>query len=138
MELTWEDISKKLSDAADYTVKETEKLTGMAKLKYKAANEKSKLNSLYQSLGRLKYAESLGEESEEGAYETIVAQISETLAEIKKMETEMASLRSWRLCVGCGAKIGSDMAFCPKCGTKQQPIAAEPAAEETAENGEEA
>ena len=30
MEFNWEDISKKISNAADYTVKKTEKLTAMA------------------------------------------------------------------------------------------------------------
>ena len=125
MELTWEDITKKLSGAADYTVRETEKLTGMAKLKYKAANEKNRLSTLYRSLGSLTYARTQGDAVGEGEEEALIAQITEALAALARLEEEMASLRSWKLCVGCGAKIGADVTFCPKCGTRQQPLSAE-------------
>ena len=126
MELTWEEISKKLSGAADYTVRETEKLTGMAKLKYKAANEKNRLSTLYRSLGSLVYARTRGEAVENGAEDALIAQITEALAALAKLEAEMSVLRSWKLCVGCGTKIGAEMAFCPKCGTRQ-PAPAAPA-----------
>jgi len=131
MEL-WDDISRKLSNAADYTVKETEKLTSIAKIKYKLTGEKNKLDLLYQSVGKLKYNEYIGEESSQEFYEGLFKQIDEVLAEITSLEKKYAQLKNYKLCSSCGAKIGRDMLYCPKCGTKQD----ESAAQNTEQNEE--
>ena len=52
----WNDLSKTIYNAADYTVKGTEKLTGIAKLKYKINALKTKLDLYYKSIGELKYS----------------------------------------------------------------------------------
>lgn len=125
MEFNWEDISKKLSDAADYTVKQTEKLTSMAKLEYRLASAKNKLNLLYQNMGKMKYAEMSGESVSETAFDEICGKIRELTLVIARMEGELAKLRNYRRCIACGAKITNEMAFCPRCGTRQEPVAEE-------------
>lgn len=129
MDFNWEDISKKLTSAADYTVKQTEKLTSMAKLEYRLASAKNKLNLLYQGMGKMKYAEMSGESVSETAYEEICGKIRELTLVIARMEEELAKLRNYRRCIACGAKITNEMAFCPKCGTRQEPVAEEETAE---------
>ena len=126
----WGEISKKLNSAADYTAKETEKLTGIAKISYKLSGAKTKLSGLYQNLGKLKYNELRGNEPEEGAYEALIAQIDELNAEITQMETELGVLRNYKFCIACGTKLRGEMVYCPKCGAKQIPLDAEPADEE--------
>lgn len=122
MEFNWEEISKKITNAADYTVRQTEKLTAMARLEYKLANTKNKLNQLYQNLGKLKFSEIAGEEIAPDVYAVQYDKIVSMLTSIEEMEVELAKLRNYRFCIACGAKIGNDMIFCPKCGTRQTPV----------------
>lgn len=129
----WGEITKKLNSAADYTAKETEKLTGIAKISYKLSGAKTKLSGLYQNLGKLKYNELRGNQPEEGAYEALIAQIDELNAEITQMETELGVLRNYKFCIACGTKLRGEMVYCPKCGAKQIPLDAEPAEEAPAE-----
>ncbi len=129
MEITWEDISRKLTDAADYTVKKTEKLTAIAKLEYKLANKKNKLNLLYQNLGKVKYSEMAGDAVDEIAYRELQEKIRCMLYTIERMEEQLAYLRNYRFCIACGAKIGNDMCYCPKCGTRQVPVEEDEASE---------
>lgn len=118
----WDSFSKTVSDAADYTVKEAGKLTGIAKLKYRIASTRARLDTLYASVGRLKYEEHKGAApTDANSYDELFARISTLEAEIVKFENELAKLRNVRLCVACRSVIGIDMTFCPRCGAKQPP-----------------
>ncbi|MDD6799718.1 MAG: hypothetical protein PUE85_04795 [Firmicutes bacterium] len=138
MEL-WDDISKKISEAADYTVKETEKLTLIAKLKYKLSSVKNKKDLLYQSVGKLKYEEIvLGKETSEELYDGFFSQITEASDEIAELENTIARLSNRKICEACGYKLTKEMAFCPKCGAKrpdeQPPKTGETQTEDADEN----
>ena len=113
-----------------------EKLTAMAKLEYKLANVKNKLDLLYRNLGKVKFGEMAGDEVEESAYRELFDDIAQKLITIEQMEEELAKLRNYRFCVACGSKINNDMAFCPKCGTRQQPMEDEEVAVEDAPEAE--
>jgi hypothetical protein len=118
----WDSFSKTVSDAADYTVKEAGKLTGIAKLKYRIASTRARLDTLYAGVGRLKYEEQKGTApSGANSYDELFAKIETLEAEIVKNENELAKLRNVRLCVACRSVIGIDMTFCPRCGAKQPP-----------------
>ena len=121
----WNDISKKINEAADYTVRETEKLTGIAKLKYKLMNQRSLLSSQYEQIGRLHYSElhndTQSAEPVDNSAEIaeLCSKVDETLAEIRAAENELAVLKNVKTCSQCGVKIDREMAFCPRCGAKQ-------------------
>lgn len=116
----WDNFSKTVSDAADYTVKEAGKLTGIAKLKYKLASARARLDTLFADMGRIKYDELKGTaDSGVEPYGDLTAKIDALKIEIEKCENELAKLKNVRLCVACRSVIGIDMAFCPRCGAKQ-------------------
>jgi|GEM_PF-538580 hypothetical protein len=116
----WDNFSKTVSDAADYTVKEAGKLTGIAKLKYKAAAARARLDTLYANMGKLKYEELRGAGlTDENAYNELTAKIDALKTEVEQYENEIAKLKNVRICVACRSVIGIDMAFCPRCGAKQ-------------------
>jgi len=109
-----------VSEAADYTVKEAGKLTGIAKLKYKIATTNARLDTLFAKVGRLKYGEAKGDATDFGClYCELFEQIDTLETDIRNFEDELAKLKNERLCVACRSVIGLDMAFCPRCGAKQ-------------------
>ncbi len=119
----WGELGKKISNAAsnaaDYTVKETEKLTNIAKAKYKLSNLKNKLDQLYRNVGELCYDKHTGESAEEVSFDELFSEIAETLEEIDKLELYIAKLRCDNVCEKCGSKLNRDMLFCPRCGHRQ-------------------
>lgn len=115
----WNDFTRKLTDAADFTVKEAEKLTGSAKIKFDIAVLEKHVEDIYTDIGKLRYDEIKNSTDNS---EKILADASEidTITErLEAMKVEYASLRNYKLCPGCGAKIDRDVMFCPKCGKPQ-------------------
>lgn len=121
----WNDISKRISEAVDYTAKETEKLTGIAKVKYKLLNLRSKRSDLYKEIGKLHYTELRSVPTDEGVIDNTIEiaglcdAVTAINSEISKAEEELAGLLKCKLCISCGTRIKRDMDYCPKCGTKQ-------------------
>lgn len=122
----WDNLSKTVSDAADYTVKEAGKLTGIAKLKYKISTVRARLDTMYVKIGRLKYSESKGTADDSGcSYNELFETIDSLEAELVGYENELAKLKNERLCIACRSVIGLDMSFCPRCGAKQPEVTQE-------------
>ena len=119
----WEDISKKVGDAASAVGRGAEKLTDIAKLKYAISVRQGKLEKIFESIGSLKY-----DEYKDGADNSEV--VSELLRDADAVNAELADLRE-RLsertgsprCANCGAKLVKGCSFCPSCGKKQTPDA---------------
>lgn len=121
----WNDITKILYEAVDYTAKEAEKLTGVAKIKYKLINLNSKKSSLYEEIGKLRYEELRSVPTQDGVIDNTVeiAGLCDAVAaldkDIKAAYEELTALKQEKTCASCGAKIKKDMAYCPRCGRKQ-------------------
>ena len=129
----WNDLSRKITDAANVTVKETEKLTGIAKLRYKLSGAKNKLGLLYQGIGKLKFEEeTMGKETPAELYEGLFAQVAEVIAEMDAIKEELAKIGNYKYCPSCGQKLSREMLFCPNCGQKQPEMKTEPAPESPA------
>lgn len=129
----WSELSKKIASAADYTAKETEKFTSIAKIKYKISGLKSKRDQLYKSIGKMKYAEYCGESTDEISYNEMLEAIKEIQSEIRALEEQIALLKKYRICPTCRTKIDRDMLFCPRCGARVAPDK-----DEDAENADDA
>ena len=116
----WDDVYKKMATAADYTAKETSKLTEIAKLKYSLMREKSNLEEAYKKLGKLYYAQMKDGELDEHKISVAYDKIEKSRIEIEKIEEAICIAKNIKLCDKCKAKIEKDMSFCPKCGAKQE------------------
>mgnify|MGYP000848137675 CR=1 FL=1 len=114
----WDNFSKTVSDAAEYTVKEAGKLTGWAKLKYKLSASRARLDTFLAALGSVKYNEVKGAAADANVNE-LIRNIDALKAEIEAYENEIAKLKNVRICAACRQAIALDMAFCPRCGAKQ-------------------
>lgn len=115
----WQEFTRSVSDAANQTVKEAEKLTDMAKVKYRIASLKTKLDETYVTVGQLRYAESRGERVANEMYNGLFEKIAALTNEIEVLENKMSDLRNFAQCKSCGARVSKKGCnFCPKCGEK--------------------
>lgn len=112
----WSEFSKTITNAADQTVKSTEKLTNIAKLKYRLSALTNKQNECYQNIGRLRFAEFNGETVTPDLYEGLFAEAVELDAQKKECENKLFELQDYTCCPQCGHKAQKGMSFCPKCG----------------------
>ncbi len=107
------DFGKKTSEA-------TSKITKEAKLKLKMGDSKSKINNLYQEVGKKVYEKHTRGESinikEELKEEC--EKIDALSQEIETARLEILKLNNKRLCPKCFAEVEKVAAFCPKCGEK--------------------
>ena len=118
MEL-WEDISKKVGDAASKVGRGAEKLTDIAKLKYNLTVRQGKLEKQFEAIGRLHYEELTGEADNTEVIAEIVSETEALKGEIIELREKLDELTGAAHCAKCGAKIPRGSAFCPSCGEKQ-------------------
>ena len=119
------------------TTEATSKITKETKLKFKMGDLKSKINNIYQEIGKKVYEkhargetidikEELKEECEK---------IDQFSKEIEEARLEVLKLNNKRLCPNCLTEVDKTAAFCSKCGEK---LPVEEVVTEVPENVEEA
>lgn len=109
------DIGRKGAEA-------TSKIAKEGKLKLKIAENKGKIKDEYTEIGRIVYENHIKETGF-----NINDLISEHLKaldnlslEIESARKEILTLNQKKLCTNCFEEISDTMAFCPKCGAKQE------------------
>ncbi len=124
--MDWNEFYKKINDAAMYASQEAEKLTGVAKAKFKLMNLRSKESDYYEAIGKLCYEERTQITDAEKIIDNSVLikelcdKVRETIIEIKTAEQEINQyMNNTKTCMICASKIDRDMVYCPKCGAKQ-------------------
>lgn len=115
----------RLGDIANKTYQKTSKKTGEiakeAKIKMKMNENKSKINDLYEEIGKIVYQKYINKEEIkiEEDLNTYCNQIDELSKEIEKCQEEVLSLKNKRICENCYAEIELSSKYCPHCGFEQ-------------------
>ncbi len=115
----WKEFSKTVTSAAECTAKGAEKLTDMAKLKYKISSLNTKLNDTFTEIGKLRYSEKNGGIVSAEAYTELFDKIDEYNALVAEAETDLYDLMCFVSCPKCGTRMKKDCRYCPKCGEKR-------------------
>ncbi|MFP3156128.1 zinc ribbon domain-containing protein [Lachnospiraceae bacterium ZAX-1] len=113
------DFFQKLGDTISATGKDVsqkaKEITDIAKLNLDIKSKEGFIRRQYEEIGR-KYYE-LHKNEEEPFVDEITA-IDKALEEITRMQAEIAELRGFKKCEGCGAFMDWDAQYCNKCGQK--------------------
>lgn len=114
-------IGKKASEAYSATTKKTGEIAKETKLKMKIAENKSKINDLYEEIGKKVYEKHVKDESIDikSELEDECTKIDVLVSEIKSCQTSILELKDRKKCPKCDSEIDSNAVFCPKCGEKQ-------------------
>ena len=115
----------KIGKIANKTYKSASQKTGEiakeAKIKMKMSENKSKINDLYEEIGKIVYQKHIyGEEVKiEEDLNTYCNKIDELSKEVEKYQEEVLSLKNKRICENCYTEIELSSKYCPHCGFEQ-------------------
>lgn len=133
----WDDVYKKVSDAANYTAKETGRLSELAKVKYNLMKEKAKLEDAYKEMGELYYNQMKNSEYDDKKIALAYDKIEKSISEIERLNAQTNVINNTKVCQKCGEKLTKEMSYCPKCGEELKVEEEEAPEAETEEKTEE-
>ncbi len=114
-------ISNMASDTYKKTSEKTSKLAKETKLKMKINENKSKIDDIYNDIGKIVYQKHIREEdiSIEEDLSSYCKQIDELSKEIIEYQNSILILKQKKICNNCYMEIQKDARYCPNCGAEQ-------------------
>lgn len=106
-------ISGKGKEAADAAKKVAE----IANIKGKINGIETEIKKNYRKIGEA-YYEAYKSAEVTCEFEEYVQAIRDAKKSIEELNFKLNELKGEQVCKGCGNQIKTDVAFCPKCGTK--------------------
>lgn len=114
-------LGKKATKACKVTADKTGKLAKETKLKFKMSELKSKIEDIYEEIGKKVYEKHV--QKEEISTNDLLEeckQIDAISDEIERIRQECLDLKDKKICQKCFKEIDKNMKFCPECGAKQE------------------
>ena len=117
-------LTKKATETYKGAAEKTGKLAKEAKLKIKINENKSKINDLYQEIGKKVYQKHASNEEVcvKKEIEEECAQIDILSSEIDEYHKQIKELSNEKVCENCKETISKEAKFCPKCGAVQPEV----------------
>lgn len=115
-------LGKKASETYKYTADKTSKLAKEAKTKMAMNENKTKVEELYQEIGRKVYENYVREEKQDlNEYLTRSCEEIDVISnEIETQRREILKLNNKKQCGNCYYEIKLVDNFCPNCGARQE------------------
>lgn len=119
-------IGKKATETYKYTQEKTSKFAKEAKLKMTMNENKSKIEELYEEIGKKVYMHHVNSDNVDIDLEAILEeyciQIDEVCDAIEDERMELLSLKDKKQCPNCFDEIEIGCNYCPNCGYEQEHI----------------
>ena len=119
-------IGNMASETYKFTTEKTSKLAKEAKIKMKINENKSKIDDIYEEIGKLIYQKHVREEdiNIEDDIKDYCKKIDNLSEKIEDSRVELLNLKDKKQCQKCYKEIEIEDRFCPNCGEKQErPVA---------------
>ena len=109
-------LTKKASETYKGAAEKTSKFAKETKLKMKISDNKSKIDDIYEEIGRKVYQKHiLGEDINiKTDLEEECKQIDELGEEIESYHREIVELSNGKICVNCKEQMDKEAKYCPK------------------------
>lgn len=117
-------LGKKASETYKYTTEKTSKIAKEAKLKMAINENKSKIEELYEEIGKKVYMFHVNNKDNvdmdvESSLEEYCIQIDEICDAIEDERKELLTLKDKKQCPNCFDEIELVCNYCPNCGYEQ-------------------
>lgn len=114
-------LTKKATETYKGAAEKTGKIAKEAKLKMKINDNKSKINDLYQEIGKKVYQKHTANEDLciKKDLEEECAKIDILSSEIDTYHKEILNLSDIKVCIKCKEPLDKNAKFCSKCGAEQ-------------------
>lgn len=124
-----ENITRKVTDTAKAAAKKSGDIVELTKLNMSIGTEENKIEKAYIGIGKIVYdgfkkGEDVSQDLKEHCEK--IKSCEENIDEIRQ---KIFELKKVKICTSCNAELDIEVAFCSKCGAKQekpQPVAEEP------------
>lgn len=114
-------IGKKAASTYRIASETTAKLTKQLKLKAQMADNKSKIKSIYEEIGKKMYENYVVKHGQIPAdIEQDCIKIDEIADEVENIRMQILKLNDLKQCPKCNYEIELDFTYCPNCGEKQE------------------
>ncbi|NLP15318.1 MAG: zinc ribbon domain-containing protein [Clostridium sp.] len=114
------DVTKKVASTAKVAVKKSSDLVEITKLNINIGAEKDKISKIYTQIGKTVYDSFEKGEEVPANFKDLCERVLNIKENIKKMERQILQLKNIKICPSCGAELETDVAFCSRCGAKQE------------------
>ena len=116
------DFTRKVTDTAKVAAKKSSDMVEITKLNFNIGSEEDKIKKTYTQIGEIVYhSYEKGEEIPQDLKE-LCEKVVATKKSIEKMRQQILSLKNIKICPTCKEELPEEVAFCPKCGTKQEVV----------------
>lgn len=110
------DLSQKINDVGQTTIKKTKNLADTAKLNLNISEEERKITAAYEEIG--KWYVNKHRDNADAEIETWLETICAAEKKIHECRETIHKMKGMVLCPACGASVDADAAFCSACGQK--------------------
>jgi len=115
-----DNFTKRVSDTAKAAAKKSGNVVELTKLNMNIGTEEEKIKKLHSEMGKLLYDVYLGGEQINEELIPFCEKIDVIYGTIEDMRSKILELRNVKACAECGHELEIEMAFCYKCGRKQE------------------
>ena len=112
----FEQFGKRITDAGQGVAQQAKNFSETTRLNAKIAENKKKMSQLLFELGQEYYKVHRKDADCEG--KKYIDEVNDLFHEILKLQEEIESIKTAKICNTCGARIPEGAAFCMSCGAK--------------------
>lgn len=115
-----ENFGKKASEIAQAAAKKSTEIVEVTKITMNITSEEDRIKKQYTTIGQKLYEEYRSNPGQYPEFSEQFKEINALMENIRKLKSRLLDAKNMRICDTCEAEIDKKVAFCPKCGAKQE------------------
>jgi len=116
------DLTRKVTDTARVAAKKSSDMVEITKLNFSIGSEEDKIKKIYMQIGETVYRSFEKGEEVSGDLKELCEKVSDMKKNIEKMKQQILKIKGVKICPSCKGELPEEVAYCPKCGTKQEVV----------------